>query len=187
MEYRVVVAAPRAGPGAYSDAERVVHDLDGLADLVTSQTYAVVATMGRYDETALRAIASSPAAYVGLVASRRRAAGVLAALRKAGLPDSTVGRIHSPAGLDVSARTPEEIALSILAEIVRVRRSETPSEAPRIEPAPVGASRKAIDVICGMEVDRDTPLKAVHDGTTYYFCSETCRNRFLESPASFLP
>ena len=186
MDYRVVVAAPRAGPGTYADAERVVRDLDGLSDLVNAETFAVVATMGRYDETALRALAPSPAAYVGLVASRRRAAGVLAALRKAGVPESAVARIHSPAGLDVSAKTAEEIALSILAEIVRVRRSGTPSEAPSLEPGAPAGPRRAMDVVCGMEVDTDTPLTTLHQGATYYFCSETCRARFLGSPASFV-
>lgn len=185
MEYDVVVVAPRADPEAYPDASQVVRDLDTLGGLITPDTYAVVATMGKYDETALRALASSPAPYVGLVASRKRAAGVLAALRKAKIPDSALGRIRNPAGLDVSAKTAPEIALSILAEIVQVRRTSAPREIPVVEAA-VTSRHKAVDVVCGMEVDPDTPLTTVHEGTTYYFCSEMCRTRFLESPASFL-
>jgi xanthine dehydrogenase accessory factor len=187
MEYRVVVAAPRALPGAYPDAESVVVDLDGLAGLVAGETYAVVATMGKYDEMALRALVPSPVAYVGLVASRRRGAGVLAALRKAGIQDSDLRKLHSPAGLDLAAKTSNEIALSILAQIVQVRRTAGPAESSPAELETTGVpSRKAIDVVCGMEVDTDTPLRAAHEGTTYYFCSEMCRTRFLESPAAFL-
>lgn len=183
MEYRVLVAAPRSLPASYPDAERLVTDLDGLADLVTPGAFAVVATMGRYDEMALRALAPSPAAYVGLVASRKRAAGVIASLRKSGLAESSLERVHSPAGLDLSAKTAQEIALSILAEIVQVRRTTAP---PEVGADPARAVGKATDVVCGMEVDTDTPLQAEHRGTVYYFCSERCRARFLESPAAFL-
>ena len=61
--------------------------------------------------------------YVGLVASRRRGAGVIAELRGDGVPDELLERIDTPAGLDIGARTPEEIAVSILARIVEVRRA----------------------------------------------------------------
>ncbi len=186
MEYRILVVAPRSLPASYPDAERVVTDLEALAGLVRPDTYAVVATMGKYDETALRALAPSVAAYVGLVASRKRAAAISASLRKTGVSESDVSRIHSPAGLDLSAKTAQEIALSILAEIVQVRRSGSQAERPQTATALAPPGRKAMDVVCGMEVDTDTPLKADHEGTVYYFCSESCRTRFLESPAAFL-
>lgn len=187
MEYRVVVAAPRAVAGTYPDAEKFVGDLDGLAGLVSGETYAVVATMGKYDEMAVRSLASTSATYIGLVASRRRAAGVVAALRRGGISESDLAKVHSPAGLDLAAKTSSEIALSILAEIVKVRRTSMAIVAPRAEEAAAAATgRRAIDVVCGMEVETDTPLKAVHEGTSYYFCSEMCRTRFLESPAAFL-
>ena len=185
MEYEVVVVAPRADPEAYPDASQIVRDLEGLGALSTPDTYAVVATMGKYDETALRALVASSAPYIGLVASRKRAAGVRAALRKGGLPETALGRVRNPAGLDLSAKTAPEIALSILAEIVQVRRTSGPREIPVVESA-VTSRHRAVDVVCGMEVDPDTPLTTVHEGTTYYFCSEMCRTRFVESPASFL-
>src|SRR4051812_39896559 len=79
----------------------------------------VVASLGHGDEDALADALQSGASYVGLVASRRRGAAVLDDLRARGLPAE---RVHTPAGLDIGARTPAEIALSILAEVVAQRR-----------------------------------------------------------------
>jgi xanthine dehydrogenase accessory factor len=79
----------------------------------------IVASHGRDEEQALTAALDAGVPYVGLVASRRRGQAVLASLD---VPDD---RVHTPAGLDIGARTPEEIALSILAEIVATRRTRT--------------------------------------------------------------
>jgi xanthine dehydrogenase accessory factor len=85
--------------------------------------FVVIATQGRGDAEALRAALAGPARYVGLVASRRKAARLLERLSGEGAEAAALARVRSPAGLDIGARTPEEIALSILAEIVAVRRA----------------------------------------------------------------
>ncbi len=187
MDYRVIVAASTANRDAFPEADEVVSDLRRLADLATEDTYAVLATMGKYDEAGLRALVASPAAYVGLVASRKRAAALISELRREGARTAFLDRIRNPAGLDLAAHTPEEIALSIMAEITKVRRSGVPREVPVVEAAPAPAEAAlAIDVVCGMEVDPETPLRAEHQGTMYYFCSTGCRSRFLESPEDFV-
>jgi xanthine dehydrogenase accessory factor len=84
----------------------------------------VVASHGRGEEDALARALRSGVPYVGLVASRRRGAAVVEELRAAGLSDEELARLHTPAGLDIGARGAEEVALSILAEIVAVRRRE---------------------------------------------------------------
>ncbi len=89
---------------------------------VNSSTYIVVVTRGhRYDEVCLRAVIGSPAAYIGMIGSRRRVAGVLAGLVAEGVAPALVERVHAPIGLDIGAETPGEIAVSILAEIIHVR------------------------------------------------------------------
>ncbi|HLB67801.1 MAG TPA: NTP transferase domain-containing protein [Thermoplasmata archaeon] len=187
LSYRVVAVAPRATREEFPDADEVISDLDRLPDLATGDTFAVVATMGKYDELSIRVLAPSPVAYVGLVASRKRSTVLLADLKKEGVPPGALGRVRSPAGLDLAAQTPEEIALSILAEITQARRAS-----PRSVDLPLAAEVTAhktagsVDPVCGMEVDPSTPLRATHNGATYYFCSESCRVRFLESPAEFL-
>jgi xanthine dehydrogenase accessory factor len=127
----------------------------------------VVAGHGREELPALRAGLEAELPYVGLVASRRRGQGVLGELRGDGVPAELLDRIDTPAGLDIGARTPEEIALSILAKIVAVRRA--PKEAPAT----------AIDPVCGMTVTvvPGTP-SLVHEGETLYFCREGCKDAF---------
>ncbi len=121
--------------------------------------------------------------YVGLVASPKRGTGVLAELRSDGVPEELVARIDVPAGIDIGARTPAEIALSILARIVAVRRDgHTPAAEPTQPPAPAVAADApplAVDPICGMTVAAvaSTP-SVVHAGETVYFCCEGCKATF---------
>lgn len=84
--------------------------------------FAVVATQGRGDGPALRAAVASDAAWVGMVASRRKAAALVAKLVAEGVDAGRLARVESPAGLDIGAVDPEEIALSILAAVTRARR-----------------------------------------------------------------
>ncbi len=187
LDYRIVVVAPGAKESEFSGVDQVVHDLERIPDLLTSETYAVVATMGKYDEAALAQLARSRIAYIGLVASRRRATAVLAALGDSGVDSAARSRIQSPAGLDFSAETPEEIALSILAQITQVRRTSGPREL-TVSDADSTARPIAMekDVVCGMDVEADSPVRVTHAGRTYVFCSEGCRARFLKSPDAFL-
>jgi xanthine dehydrogenase accessory factor len=137
----------------------------------------VVASHGRAEEDALERALRAAVPYVGLVASRRRGAAVVEELRARGtLEEEDVARISTPAGLDIGARTPEEIALSIMAEIVSLRR--TPDAVP--DPA------TAIDPVCGMEVVAAEPSPhSERDGRTVWFCGEGCKRAFEADVASF--
>ena len=130
----------------------------------------VVAAHGQDEIAVLRAALENRLPYIGLVASRKRGAAVLDELRSEGVADDLLEAIETPAGLDIGARTPPEIALSILARIVAVRRS-------RQAPAPASA----VDPVCGMTVavTADTP-SLEHDGETVYFCCAGCRKKFEE-------
>jgi xanthine dehydrogenase accessory factor len=95
--------------------------LDGYP--IDANSYVVCVTRGhKHDETSLRLVATSPAAYVGMIGSKRRVGAVLQHLTEEGLDPAAVERVHTPIGLDIGAETPEEIAVSIMAEIIRVRR-----------------------------------------------------------------
>jgi xanthine dehydrogenase accessory factor len=133
----------------------------------------VVASHGRDEEDALVRGLREGVPYVGLVASRRRGAAVLAALD---VDDALRERVRTPAGLDIGAYTAEEIALSILAEIVSVRRS-------RFTPPPVPEAVTAVDPVCGMEVlVTDATPSLEHDGATVHFCCDGCRGSFAADP-----
>jgi xanthine dehydrogenase accessory factor len=135
----------------------------------------VVAAHGRDELSALRAGLEAGIPYVGLVASRKRGAAVIEELRADGVPEELLAAIETPAGIEIGARTPAEIALAILARIVTVRR-EHRAAAPAAAPSAVTA---AVDPICGMTVvvGADTP-SAWHEGEQVYFCGEGCKRTF---------
>lgn len=111
--------------GSFSDhaaADRVVNSLNLKEDVgVGANSYVVVATLGHYDEDALEAALATDAAYVGLVASRKRAGTVMEFLRGNGVGEESLKRIHAPAGLDLGRITHEEMALAVIAEMVKVK------------------------------------------------------------------
>jgi len=153
--------------------------LEGLA--VAPGAAVVVATHGRFDEDALDRALRSEARYVSLVASPKRAAAVRDALQARGVPAGRLARLKAPAGLDLGAVTPEEIAVSILAEIVQARRGEPESAPPPEAPA---ARTEAPDPICGMRV-QVSAARYVSEvaGRRYYFCCAGCKARFDADPA----
>ena len=140
----------------------------------------VVAAHGRDERAVLRAALEAGVRYVGLVASRKRGAAVLGELRADGVSEELLERIDTPAGLDIGARSPAEIALSILASIIEVRRRS--STAPRSWAA---APPTAVDPICGMTVliGADA-LSSEHGGDTHYFCGEGCKQAFERQHAA---
>ncbi|HID61150.1 MAG TPA: hypothetical protein EYP49_00160 [Anaerolineae bacterium] len=90
---------------------------------INPQTHIVIVTRGhKHDRDALRQVVSSPAAYIGMIGSRRKVKIVFDELQKDGVAEEALAAVHAPIGLDIHAETPEEIALSVMAEIVMVRR-----------------------------------------------------------------
>jgi xanthine dehydrogenase accessory factor len=184
LGWRTVVVDDGGSPEDYPDAGRVLTTLDLEAAHVDERSFVVVATQGHYDEDALERALATPAAYVGLVASRKRAEGVLGYLRDRGVPEEALARVHAPAGLDLGRVSHEEIAVAILAELVRERAAGDFPAAPPVERPP---AHEEIDPVCGMTVEVATARhRSVHEGTTYYFCSAGCLERFERDPASFL-
>lgn len=93
----------------------------------TGQRIVVIATQGQADLDALKSALAQPFDHVAFVGSRRKFAALAATLKKDGIDPARVDAVRAPAGLDIGAVTPEEIALSILAELVHVRRRRAPS------------------------------------------------------------
>ena len=90
---------------------------------IDGSTYVVLVSRGhKQDELSLRQVVTSDAAYVGMIGSRRRVGAVLTHLAREGYPQEALERVHTPIGLDIGAETPEEIAVSIIAEVISVRR-----------------------------------------------------------------
>ena len=182
LGWRPVVVDQGGRAGDHPDAELVLEELDFDAAGVEESTWVVVATQGHYDELALeRALARRPA-YIGLVASRRRAEAMLGYLRDRGVAEEALQRVHAPAGLDLGPVAPEEIAVAIAADLVR--RLAAGELRAGLAPAPAAG---AVDPVCGMAVDpAASPHRAEHDGVTYHFCSVGCQEAFEADPERHL-
>jgi xanthine dehydrogenase accessory factor len=126
----------------WTEPDRVVTKLDLEAAGVGRRTALVVATQGHYDEQALEQAVVSPAGWLGVVASRRRADTLLGHLHGRGFDDEALERIHAPAGLDLGHVTHEEIAVAVLAELVQFRA------AGRLE-APAWVAPETVHSCCG--------------------------------------
>jgi xanthine dehydrogenase accessory factor len=144
----------------------------------------VVATHGDLDEEALGGVLATSAGYVSLVASRKRAASIVTTLRQRGVPGAHLDRLKAPAGLDIGAVTPEEIAVSILAEVVHARRSR---KAEPLEAGPAAAvPAEATDPICGMTVEIATARhQSDWAGRSVYFCCRHCKETFDADPQRY--
>ena len=153
---------------------------DDTDSLIGSDVSAVVvASHGRDEEVALTAALRVGVPYVGLVASPKRGAAVLASL-DAGASD--VGRVHTPAGLDIGARSSSEVALSIMAEIVSIR----PRPSGRSLADVTAPSGTATDPVCGMSVATvDSSLHLDHGDGRVWFCGSGCLRAFAADPAAY--
>ncbi len=132
LGYRVEAVDPEASETLFPDAGRLVTSDASIEPPGSAQDaarcFAVVATLGQRDEEAARAASRLMPAYVGVVASRKRFGHIRETLAAQGATPEQLDRIANPAGLDIGAETPEEIALSILAEITRRARNERSRE-----------------------------------------------------------
>jgi xanthine dehydrogenase accessory factor len=112
-------------PQRFPQADGLVHARydEGLAQVpVNSNTFIVIATRGhRFDDLATEAAARSPAGYVGLMGSKRKTLLIFEELFRKGVPEERIRQVHAPVGLDIGSRTPEEIAVSIMSEILMCR------------------------------------------------------------------
>ena len=159
----------------------------GLAQLgLTRRASVVVATHGDSDEEVLDRVLRTDAGYVSLVASRRRASAIIERLKQRGAPPEHLGRLKAPAGLDIGAVTPEEIAVSILAEIIQHRRGQKLGGAEPESPATVAVRIESRDPICGMTVDSVTAkYRSELSERTVYFCCRHCKEMFDQDPERY--
>ena len=203
MNYHVIAVDLDNEHGGMSHADEVVTSLDDIAEQIRPGTYVVVTTHGNYDELALEKILKVHPTYVGLVASPKRAQAVREYLDLQGISAEELLPLKAPAGLDIQARRGDEIALSIMAEIVQRRRNAEAGEqiperaAPEshellqvsldFAPPPGSPEDVAIDPVCGMSV-HIASAKYVYEygGEKYYFCSAGCKTKFSQDPEGYL-
>lgn len=170
LDFKVIAADPQASSESFPDADLVLTDLSSVRTHINDDSFVVVATMGNGDEEGLLAVIGTRPRYLGLVASEEKSRALFEYARAKGATDENIAAIKCPAGVELGETLPE-IALSIAAEIVRVRRT-TPDE----KPLPRSV---ATDPICGMTVDvENARYTSVVGDETIYFCCLRCKETF---------
>ncbi|MEK6284495.1 MAG: XdhC family protein [Acidobacteriota bacterium] len=200
LDFKVSVADPDATHERFPEADLVLTDLSAARNRLDSASYVVVATMGTGDEEGLEAVAGTTPKYLGLVASAKKAKALFQYLQDKGVPAKDLDRVRCPAGLSLGSETLPEIALSVMAEIVQLRRAVTQPAAQPGKPGlnlPVMISTtsaeaspeptsEARDPVCGMTVDPASAKYKSHvEDATVYFCCIRCKESFDRSPESY--
>ncbi|HEX3252401.1 MAG TPA: XdhC family protein [Pyrinomonadaceae bacterium] len=170
LDFKVIVADPEARSESFPDADLVLTDLNIVREHINGDSFVVVATMGNGDEEGLLAVAGTRPRYLGLVASAKKSQALFEYARTTGASDEDIATFKCPAGIDLGGETLPEIAVSVAAELVRVRRES-------VEQTVDGAT--AVDPICGMTVEIDNAkYKSVVNNETIYFCCLRCKETF---------
>jgi xanthine dehydrogenase accessory factor len=203
-------AVHAAFPGA--DAEmfpQAVQIIDGL-ELETLRCglppMVVVATQGKRDEPGLEAALTTASPYIAFIASERKADKLRAYLKERGQDPVRVDAIISPAGVEIGAVTPEEIAVSVLAGLIQARRDEAMTESLSAVSKQAETGRadnaassgqtggccgstvptSATDPVCGMSVQiAGAEFVSHHQGRSYYFCCAGCQHAFDKDPQGY--
>lgn len=187
--YGVAMVSTESPKEGIAEVENIVAEDFKLPDgKIKPQTFVVVSTQGEGDEEALEQAVNSDALYVAFVASKTKAGKVLEFLKTRGLSDEKIRRVRTPAGLNIGATSPEEIAVSILAEIVQIRANAAKSAAKPAASAALNVIQNdAKDPICGMTVEKSKAKhKSEFQGKTFYFCCAGCKQKFEQSPERYL-
>jgi xanthine dehydrogenase accessory factor len=187
MGYAVSAVDPMADASAFPQADHIETEPAGLVvERGAAPFFAVVATQGQWDEDAILAALAHEPDYVAVVASPKRF-GEMRSLLASRASEAALARVKNPAGLDLGAQSPEEIALSILAEIVKERPRAAVAASASAATAEAETAVTAIDPVCGMSVAvKGARHRATHAGEEYYFCNAGCRERFIAGPARYL-
>jgi xanthine dehydrogenase accessory factor len=188
-DYRLTVVAEDASSEIFPEADTIKTDFNLSKIPFNASTFLVVATQGDNDEKALAAALSVKCRYLGFITSRKKKETIYNHLKLQGFTDEQLQAIHSPAGLDINGKTPEEVAISILAEIIQeFRTQEVPSD--MFEKPKAAPSEKPLMVtnpVCGMPISLGMAKYTVeHEGQLVYFCCDGCKIKFDADPEKYM-
>ena len=184
--YRITVIATGAIAESFPEADTVTSEMNLSEVELGPETFIVISTQGEQDEEAIEQACGTKVSYISFVASDVKSHKLFESLAAKGIPRDRLAQVRAPAGLRLGGLSAQEIALSILAEIVLVRKTAPPrTEADKT----VGENRpqvEATDPVCGMSVE---PSKASYvseyRGEKYYFCCGGCKQAFDAHPENY--
>lgn len=188
--YFVSAVAQDADLKTFEKPDRLITQLS-LKDVpVTFTTAIVVVTQGENDEKALALLLSQECFYKGFVASRKKFSALKESMLQQNFRQALIDAVHSPSGIDINAKQPEEVAISILAEIIQHKNSlqETGfTHFDKMTGSDTSSPDYYINPVCGIPVDRNNPKHIVeYNNEKVYFCCDGCKKQFEAEPEKYM-
>ncbi len=186
LDYKVTVMAMGVDAELFPTADEIKIAFNLNKVPLSAQRYVVVATQGEQDEMAMKAALKDNNGYVAFVGSHKKREAVFEYLRTSGVAEDELQKVKSPAGIDIQAKTPAEVAVSILAEIIQFAHSKPIVEA--FEPiANDPESKFYTNPVCGIPVDKTSPKHIIaYKGENVYFCCDGCKIKFEAEPEKYM-
>ncbi len=177
--YPVVCVGDQADKSIFTEVDHFMSNED-FAQL--TDAYAVVCTQGLNDEVSLLTAVRTNPAYLSFVSSRKKANAIFSYLRKEGVTFDQLKKIKTPAGIDIGAKLPEEVAISILAQIIQHSRQEKEQK-----PIQINNEDYYTNPVCNIPIQKSAAKHIVeHNGEKVYFCCDGCHTSFKQSPESYI-
>jgi xanthine dehydrogenase accessory factor len=189
--YRITAVAEEVTPTTFDKVDQLITQMNLQQVQISPSSSLVVCTQGEQDEEALEQALKQNCAYIGFVASRKKKAGVFGYLLQNGIDQKKLDAVKSPAGIDINAKKPEEVAISILAEIIQVQNNRPvtyslnqPSSDSEIEAIKLSYY---MNPVCNMPVDKNSPRHIIeYKGEKVYFCCDGCKEKFETEPEKYM-
>ena len=193
--FRITVVAADITPQTFENIDELITQITLDQVKLSSSSSIIICTQGEQDEEALEQALQKNCTYIGFVASRKKKAGVFDYLRQNGMDQAKLDTVHSPAGIDIAAKRPEEVAISIMAEIIQVHNNK-PQHAESFIDTELTANASGeqdikpsyyINPVCGVPVDKNSPKHIIeYQGEKVYFCCDGCKVKFEAEPSRYM-
>jgi xanthine dehydrogenase accessory factor len=189
--YRITGVAQDANLKTFEKVDELITRINLEQVKTTDATFIVVATQGEGDERALTEALQKKRAYLGFVASRKKMPAITAYLESNGFGKTDMDSITSPAGIDIHAKKPEEVAISILAQIIQIQNTmPVPAAFEKFDAVKEDGGKAPeyyINPVCGVPVDKNNPKHVVeYQGEKIYFCCDGCKVKFDAEPEKYM-
>ena len=189
IDYRVDVVMSSADKNVFPEVDSVIGIKDLDINQFTSSAYIVVCTQGEGDAEALQKALSIGSSYLSFVASRKKANAIFTEVREMGANFDQLKKIKTPAGLDIGAKIPDEVAISIIAEIIKDYREGTEqvqSKEKDNEEIILKNEDFFMNPVCNIPVQKSTAKHVIkYKKKDYYFCCDGCKVSFEKEPAKY--
>ncbi|MDH5366732.1 MAG: XdhC family protein [Cyclobacteriaceae bacterium] len=185
--FAITVVSDRAEEDMFPQADKIVSLKEFDNKSSSRNDFVIVCTQGENDGNSLLTAVKMNTNYIAFVASRKKANSVFLGLKKEGIPLEQLSHIKTPAGLDINAKTPEEVAISILGEIIQIKRSgeSNSSSIPSLELEE--NDDLYINPVCKIPVSKSGAKHVLeHKGEKVYFCCDGCKESFEKEPELYI-